>query len=95
MVRTDMIEGTIDQALWFHYDMASDVLYLRLAEGRDRPAVGEENDEGIIVLTDEQTNQCIGLTIVNWWKRYGQDELPDSIQMLERFIEPWASRLVA
>lgn len=79
MVKTDAIEGTIDQLLWFHYDLASDVLYLRLANHRERNALGEETDDGFILLRDEQTDEPIGLTIVNWWKRFGQGGLPDSM----------------
>lgn len=95
MVVTDTIEGTIDEALWFHYDVTNDVLYLRLATARETPTVAEETDDGLLLLRDEQNDQPVGLTVVNWWERFGQDDLPDSIKQLERHIEPWAKRIAA
>ncbi len=95
MVVTDTIEGTIDDALWFHYDVANDVLYLRLASAREAPTVAEETHEGLLLLRHEETNDPVGLTVVNWWKRFGQGDLPDSIKQLEHHIEPWAKRIAA
>ena len=34
MVKTDTIEGTVDQTMVYHYDVANDVHYLRLISGR-------------------------------------------------------------
>ena len=34
MVKVDVIEGTVNDVLWCHYDLAGDVLYLRLASER-------------------------------------------------------------
>ena len=70
MVTTDTLEGTINGSLSYHYDVRADVLYLRLIDAMDTPALGEENDEGIIELYDERTDKLIGVTIVNWWKRF-------------------------
>ena len=95
MVVTDTIEGVIDHALWFHYDIAQDVLYLRLASQRDTPTVAEETDEGVLLLRREDDGKTVGLTVVNWWKRFGQGDLPDSLRELEGCIEPWAKRLAA
>jgi hypothetical protein len=95
MVTTETLEGTINSALWYHYDAANDVLYLRVRSTRETPAVGEETDDGFILLRDEQTDQPVGLTIVNWWKRFGQGALPDSIAEIQRRIEPWAQKLAA
>jgi len=95
MVVTETLEGTIDQSLWFHYDVANDVLYLRLASARDAPTVAEETDDGLLLLRHEQTDDPVGITVVDWWKRFGQGDLPDSIKQLELCIKPWAKRIAA
>ena len=95
MVTTDAIEGTIESALWFHYDLADDVLYLRLASQREVPTVAEETEDGFLLLRRQDTDQVVGLTVVNWWKQFGEGELPDSIKELERHIEPWAAKVAA
>ncbi|HWL92073.1 MAG TPA: DUF2283 domain-containing protein [Phycisphaerae bacterium] len=89
------LEAIIKGSLWFHYDAGGDVLYLRLASKRDVDTFGEETEDGFILLRDAQTDQVVGITIVNWWKRFGQGELPDSLSELERKIEPWAEKLAA
>ena len=58
-------------------------------------ALGEETDDGLILLRAEDTDQPIGLTVVNWWKRFGTGELPDSLLAFEGHIEPWAEKLAA
>jgi hypothetical protein len=93
MVRTEALEGIIDQRCWFHVDFGSDVLYLRLIEHLETPALGEELDDGSILLRSEENDEPIGLTISGWWKQFGRDELPDSIQEIERHIEPSVRRL--
>jgi uncharacterized protein YuzE len=95
MVITDTIEGVVDDRLWFHYDLTGDVLYIMLVSHRASPTVGEETADGDVVLRDAETDRAVGMTIVNWWKRFGQGALPDSIAELQRLIEPWARRLAA
>ena len=95
MVQTDTLEGRIDQSLWFHYDLASDVLYLRLVQDRDAATVAEETTDGFLLLRRQSDDRVVGLTIVNWWKRFGHGRLPDSIHELELQIEPWARRVAA
>ncbi|MGB2823361.1 MAG: DUF2283 domain-containing protein [Phycisphaerae bacterium] len=95
MVITDTIEGVVDGSMWFHYDLANDVLYMRLASRREASAVGEETPDGVVLLRDAETGEPVGLTVVNWWKRFGQGQLPDSITELQRLIEPWAKRVAA
>lgn len=89
---TDTIEGVIDDALWYHYDMAGDVLYLRLAAHSDAPTVAEETPDGFLLLRREDDDRPVGITIVNWWKRFGEGAPPDSLQRLQQSIEPWAAR---
>ena len=95
MVITDAIEGVVDGAFWFHYDLSNDVLYLRLASQRDTATVGEETQDGFVLLLDAETDEPVGLTVVNWWKRFGRGDRPDSIAALQDAIEPWAKRVAA
>jgi hypothetical protein len=94
MAVIETIEGVVG-TVWYHYDVADDVLYLRLRSRRDTATVGEETDDGFILLRDEKTNQPVGLTVVNWWKRFGVGELPDSIREIQRHIEPLGERIGA
>ncbi|MCH7702396.1 MAG: DUF2283 domain-containing protein [Planctomycetes bacterium] len=95
MVKVDTIEGTVDDVLWYHYDLAGDVLYLRLSAHRDAPTYAEESDDGFLLLRREDADDVVGITVVNWWKRFGKGNLPDSIHELELAIEPWAKKLAA
>jgi hypothetical protein len=92
---TDTLEGTINGSLSYHYDVGNDVLYLRLRADMETPALGEENDDGLIELRDEQTGRLLGITVVNWWKRFGRGALPDSIREIQQRIEPLAGKLAA
>ena len=95
MAGIDTIEGYVGDVLWYHYDVGNDVLYLRLAAAIDAPSIGEETDDGHILLRDETTDRPIGLTVINWWSRYGKGDLPDSLAELNARIEPWAARVAA
>ena len=95
MVKVDAIECILDDVLWCHYDLTNDVLYLKLVKHRDASAYSEETEEGFLVARREDNDEVAGMTIVNWWKRFGQGEIPDSIHELERAIEPWADKLAA
>ena len=95
MVKTDTIEGTVNNELRFHYDVYADVLYLRLVEEEDSTAYGDITEEGDILLRDEKTDKPIGLTVVSWWERFGKGTFPDSISEIQRQIEPLAGKLAA
>ncbi len=96
MVTIDTIEGIINGTISYHYDVFADVLYLRNLADMETPSIGEENDEGMIELHDEKTDRLIGVTIVSWWKRYGQGAaLPDSISEIQKQIEPLAQKVAA
>ena len=95
MVAIDTLEGMIDGGLWYHYDVGSGcALPAPCFAARDTAAVGEETDDGFILLRGERTRP-IGLTIVSWWKRFGQGQLPDSISQIQSQIEPWGRKLAA
>jgi hypothetical protein len=95
MGTVDTLEGVLNQALWYHYDVGNDVLYLRLVSKRMADSYGEETDDGFILLKEVQTDALVGMTIVSWWKRFGHGNLPDSISEIQRQIEPFARRLAA
>jgi len=92
----DTLEGRIGGTTSYHYDVANDVLYLRRVDSMERTAVGEETDDGLIELRDEETDALVGLTIVSWWKRFGTSPaLPDSLREIEAAITPLAGRVAA
>jgi hypothetical protein len=95
MVALDTIEGIINNVVWFHYSVIDDVLYLRLQSARDSEALGEETDDGFILLRDAVSDKTVGLTVVKWWKRFGHGDLPDSLAAIEKQIEPWMGKLAA
>ncbi len=95
MVKVAAIEGLVDDVLAYHYDVANDVLYLRLDRHRDTPTHAEETDDGFLLLRREDNDEVVGMTVVNWWKRFGKGALPDSLSEIQRHIEPWAKKLAA
>ncbi|MCK4340522.1 MAG: DUF2283 domain-containing protein [Phycisphaerae bacterium] len=95
MIKIDTIEGTVDDVLWYRYDLASDVLYLRLASHRDVATYAEESNDGFLLLYCQDDDKVVGMTVVNWWMRFGSGALPDSLRELERQIELWAKKLAA
>lgn len=95
MVTADAIEGTVNNALWFHYDVGNDVLYIRLAEQRETPALGEEQADGSILLRSEADDRPVGMTVVGWWKRFGTGPLPDSLSAIGQRVEAFASPRMA
>ncbi len=53
----------------FFYDKKADVLYISV--GDPRPAISEELDDDVLLRRDIQTNEVIGLTILNLSSRFG------------------------
>ncbi len=95
MVITDTVAGVIDGWLCFHYDLRDDVLYLRSAAHPENPSFGEEMADGLILLRSADTDEPLGLTVVNWRKRSGRAIVPDSLEELSREIEGDAKPLAA
>jgi hypothetical protein len=95
MVKTDAIEGIVDDLFRFHYDLSSDVLYIRLLARESQPTIGEVTDEGDILLREEITDQPVGITVISWWKRFGHGTFPDSLAEISRKIEPITKRIAA
>ncbi len=95
MVATDAIEGIVDAALWFHYDIKNDVLYLRLVSAREAATYADIQDDGSLLLRRQDNDDIAGLTIIDWWEQCGSGAQPDSLQVLEAAIEPAARKLAA
>jgi hypothetical protein len=95
MVKTDAIEGIVDNLFRFHYDIFADVLYIRLLSAEGISTYGELTDSGDMLLHDETTDKPVGLTVISWWKRYGNGSLPDSILEIQQRIEPLAKKVAA
>jgi hypothetical protein len=56
------------------YDATADVLYCSL--GEPRPAISEENGEGLILRKDPDTEELIGMTVIDFARRFA--ERPDT-----------------
>jgi uncharacterized protein YuzE len=95
MVSTDTLEGIIDQTLRFHYDRNADVLYLRLTAHEQTETYADPTDDGDLLLLDATTDKPVGITVISFWKRFGQGARPDSISQIESLIEPWARKVAA
>jgi uncharacterized protein YuzE len=50
------------------YDRAADVLYCSF--GDSRPAISEERGNGVVLRLDPQTEAVVGITIVDFFKRF-------------------------
>ncbi|MCK6577379.1 MAG: DUF2283 domain-containing protein [Anaerolineae bacterium] len=56
------------------YDAIGDVLYLSV--GEPRPAISREAGDDILVRIDPETQEVVGLTILNLSTRGSIDDLP-------------------
>ena len=92
MGTTEAIEGMINE-LWYHYDIRNDVLYVRRGAATDATTYGEESDDGFIVLRRGADDLVVGMTVVKWWKRFGQGALPDSLLEITRRVETTTRQL--
>lgn len=90
MVAIDTVEGTVGQTLWFHYDVGNDVLYLRQSDQLGTPTLSEETSEGFFLLRREDNDQAVGMTVISWWKIFGEGSLPDSLSKIAERVEAWA-----
>ncbi len=93
-VTVETIEGMIEETCWFQYDMLDDVLYLHLESHRDAPTTGETDKEGARLLRHAETGEPVGLSVFNWWRRFGDGPRPDGLSALCEQIVPWARRIL-
>ena len=95
MVMAGTLEGVVDACVSFHYDLSADVLYLRLIDQADTQAVGEDTPDDLVLFRREETDEVVGLDVISWWKRFGDETPRDSLREITRRIEPMAERLLA
>jgi hypothetical protein len=95
MVKLDTLEGFVNDIVHFHYDVFTDVLYLRLTAELRTKTYGDVTDVGDVLLRDERDDRPVGLTIISWWKRFGQGSLPDSLREISARVQPFALQLAA
>lgn len=89
----DTVEGYVDNALWYHYDVGNDVLYLQLVSTRGQETFGEETPDGFILMRTDD-DKIAGMTIVNWWKRFGKGSIERiSFKSLESYVAQSARQL--
>ena len=61
------------QEMKFRFDAKSDVMYFSFGEPRE--AISVEQESGLIIRMDPETDEVVGLTIVDFLKRLsGKDE---------------------
>ena len=89
-VEIDILQGVLGGCVWFHLDLANDVLYLRNQATRNAPVFGEETPDGFTVLRTDD-GEFAGMTIVNYWRRFGSDELDcATIHAVKERVSTWA-----
>lgn len=86
----ETVEGVWEDVLHYHYDVPRDVLYLRLNSRRDDAVYGEEDENGFHVLRSLRDDEVVGMTVVGFWRQFGQGaELltqPDWQQVIEQNV---------
>jgi hypothetical protein len=83
----ETVKGTVDDNLAFHFDIANDVLYLRLVSTLEREVVGEETPDGFLLFRTED-EKIAGMTIIDYWERFGAGRVDDmTIRGLQTSIE--------
>ena len=91
----DTIEGVLEGGIQYHYDVGSDVLYLRLVNTVGREAYSEDTEEGLTLVRDWQTDELVGLTVVSFWKTLGEGDLRQAtLGAVESAIEAVAERVL-
>lgn len=67
MATADAVEETLgpNKALWYHYDIRNDVLYVRLASAREVACFADEQSNGTPLVRRQDTDKTVGVTIVN------------------------------
>lgn len=67
----------MDKMTQIFYDKTSDVLYLSV--GNPRPAISEELGDDILLRVDPETEEVVGLTILNLASRFSTLETPQTL----------------
>ena len=67
----------MDKVTQIFYDRESDVLYLSI--GESRRAISREVGDDVLLRIDPETENVVGLTIMNLASRFGEIESPQSL----------------
>lgn len=67
----------MDKMTQLFYDSEGDVLYLSV--GEPRPAVSQELGDDILLRVDPETNEIVGLTVLNLSARFSSLQTPQSL----------------
>lgn len=67
----------MDKVTQLFYDREADVLYLSI--GEPRRAISREIGDDVLLRVDPETDDVVGLTIMNLSSRFGELESPQSI----------------
>lgn len=76
MAIVESLEGTLDDLISFHVDLASDILYLRRIDRPEAIPVGEDGPDDVILFRDEDSREIVGLSVIDWWLRFGEGTPP-------------------
>ena len=83
----DTFKGTARGDLVFHFDVPSDVLYLRFASMQGQEVFGEETPDGFVLFRNDR-DEVAGVTILDYWKRFGTGRVDDAtLRGLQASIE--------
>jgi len=89
------LEGVHQQVLRYHYDLSGDVLYLRLLGTLDEEVYGEEDPNGFHIMRSYDSDRVVGMTIVGYWRRFGDAPTMPDAASLAAVLEQAAGRLGA
>jgi hypothetical protein len=74
----DRLDGFVGEDIRYHFDVRSDVMYVRLADKMQSESYGEEMDDGLIVLRTLANDELVGVTVVGYWERFGSGRVEDT-----------------
>lgn len=95
----DRLDGFVGEGIRYHFDVRSDVMYLRFADSMASESYGEETPDGFIVLRTLAGDDIVGVTVVGYWERFGHGRVEDTPvsevvagvrQVAERMLPPAA-----
>jgi uncharacterized protein YuzE len=76
------VEATQRRQLQMSYDKEADVLYVSF--GAPQAAISEETSEGILLRKDPETGAIVGVTVLDFEKRFASGSATTLPVLLER-----------
>ena len=74
----------MDATLNFFYDKKGDILDISI--GAPQPAISDEIGNDVIVRHHPETDEIIGFTILNFFRRFEKDEKRYELPVMARFF---------